>query len=69
MVVRKSFKVTGMHCKSCEMLVKDAVESTSGLKVLKADSKAGIVDVEASDAKLFTNAIKAIAAEGYAVVG
>ncbi|MFA6048832.1 MAG: heavy-metal-associated domain-containing protein [Candidatus Micrarchaeia archaeon] len=68
MAVKKSFKVTGMHCKSCEMLAKDSVESIAGLKVLKADFKSGAVDVEAGDAKLLPRAAKALEAEGYKVV-
>ncbi len=68
MPVKKSFKVAGMHCKSCEMLAKDAIESIAGIKVLKADFKSGVIDVEAADAKLLPQAAKAIQAEGYKVV-
>lgn len=65
--MKKMLNVKGMHCKSCEMLLKDVIEE-KGLKVLKADHVKGVIEVEASDPKLFGEAAKAIKAEGYEVV-
>ena len=65
--MEKAFKVSGMHCKSCEFLVKEAIEDT-GLKLLKVDYTTGIVEVD-GDSKLFAKAANAIEKEGYKVVG
>ena len=34
-------EVKGMHCQSCEMLIKDELSSLSGLKDISIDSKTG----------------------------
>ena len=63
-----SFNVKGMHCGSCEMLVKDALEEIDGIKNVKAAHKDSLVEVEYDGSK--TDAIeiaKLIKKEGYEV--
>jgi len=42
-------KVKGMHCRSCEMLVKDSLEEIQGVKKAEADHKKNLVKIEAED--------------------
>jgi copper chaperone CopZ len=49
-VMKKTeFNVKGMHCHSCETLVKDELMDMKGVKKVEADFKAGKVTVEADD--------------------
>ncbi len=41
-----SIKTKGMHCGSCEMLVKDALEELNGVGNVEASHKTGNVYVE-----------------------
>ncbi len=59
-------KTKGMHCESCEMLVKDSLEELEGVNSAKADHKSGIVEVDFDDSKVEEVEIKAvISSEGY----
>lgn len=61
-------KTKGMHCKSCEMLVKDALEDISGIEKVEASHESGIVSVDFDETQ--TNKqeiIKIIKQEGYKV--
>jgi copper chaperone len=61
-----TLKVKGMHCKSCSMLIEDALEDL-GVKS-KVDSDKGTAIVEFDENKVSEEAIKkAIKAEGYKV--
>ncbi len=61
-------KVGGMHCGSCEKLLKMVIEdAVPGAKVVKADHGRGLLEVDA-DAADVPAIKKAIAAEGYEVV-
>ncbi len=60
-------KVDGMHCKSCEMLVKEEVGELAGVKGVEADWKEGSVTVK-YDGKIDTEKVrKAISDLGYKV--
>lgn len=59
-------KVKGMHCKSCEMLLKDSLEELPGVRVLNVDHKKGLLEVEAEQAQL-EQMKAAIRKEGYHV--
>ncbi|MBU0615642.1 MAG: cation transporter [Nanoarchaeota archaeon] len=62
------FKTKGMHCTSCEMLVKDALMDIDGVKKVKASFKDSIVDVDFDAAKVSAEKIaKTIEKEGYKV--
>lgn len=60
-------KIKGMHCPSCEMLIKDALEEI-GVKNSKIDSKTGEAEIEFDDKKLTLEKIKkTIEKEGYKI--
>lgn len=66
--MEKTFKITGMHCTSCEVLIKDALEDT-GVKVNEISSKKGLAIVNFDGKKITESDIKTtIEAEGYKVV-
>lgn len=66
--MEKTYKVTGMHCGSCEMLVKEDLEEI-GVKVKEVSHKKGIVTVDFDDKKINESKIKTtIESEGYKVV-
>lgn len=59
-------KVSGMHCKSCEMLIKDALEEEDGIKSASADMKKEAVNVLFNEEETSAEKIKKIIAElGY----
>jgi len=59
-------KTKGMHCPSCEMLVKDSLEDLDGVEKAEADFKSGIVSVDFDDSKIGLDKIKSIIKEeGY----
>jgi len=64
--MKKEFDVKGMHCKSCEMLIIDALEELDGVKNVKVSSKDDKVIVEHNsvDESLMK---KTIESEGYKV--
>ena len=57
----------GMHCRSCELLIQDAVEEIPGARVLGADYRTGKIEVELDDEKKLDLVKKAIAREGHRV--
>lgn len=65
----KTIKVSGMHCKSCEMLLDDSISEVKGVKKVSADSKKGTVSVSIDDEAVLAQVKKVIAGEGYKVVG
>ena len=67
-MAKKIFNVKGMHCKSCEMLVKDSVTELNGVKAVDVSLLKNTVTVDYDDKKLKETAIKkAIENEGYKV--
>lgn len=63
-----SLNVKGMHCRSCEMLVKDAVGGLPGVSQVEASAGKGIVTVVFDESKTRRPAIvAAIRNEGYEV--
>ena len=62
------FRVEGMHCKSCEMLIGDALEDL-GVKKSRANKDEGTVTVHFDEEKLKPNKIcEIIEDEGYKVI-
>ncbi len=49
MSTTKVLHTTGMHCKSCEMMVREAIEEIDGCKVISISSKTGKVTIDFSD--------------------
>lgn len=48
MVTKKLFQITGMHCKSCEIMVRDAIEEIDGCRVENISSKTGKLSIVCS---------------------
>jgi Cu+-exporting ATPase len=66
--MKKTFNVKGMHCKSCEMLVKDSVTELDGMNKVDVSLIKNTVTVDYDEKKLKDIAIKkAIESEGYKV--
>lgn len=53
-----TMRISGMHCKSCEILISDALEEV-GAKA-KVDSEKGIAVIEFDEKKLTEDTIKRI---------
>lgn len=61
-------KTKGMHCSSCEMLVKDALEELDGVSTANADHKSGVISVDFDDNKVNEKDIlEIIKLEGYEI--
>ena len=66
--IKKTFNVKGMHCKSCEMLIKDAVSEVDGVKNIDVSLLKNTVTVDFDDTKVKDIQIKKIIeTEGYKV--
>jgi copper chaperone CopZ len=60
--------VKGMHCTSCEMLIKESLEETDGVRSAKAHFKDGKVIVSFDEKRIDEAKIKEIIKkEGYTV--
>jgi copper chaperone CopZ len=67
--MKAKFVVKGMHCPSCEMLLKDSIED-AGVKVTEISHKKGIIAVDFDEKKTSMDKIKStVKKEGYSVVG
>ncbi len=66
--MEKTLKVTGMHCKSCEILLNDVVSEISGVTRVQVSRKDGTVNVLCGNDSVLETVVKAIEAEGYKVV-
>ncbi len=65
----RTIKVSGMHCRSCEMLLGDSISEIKGVESVVADSRKGIVRVSLADESALALVRKTIEKEGYRVVG
>jgi len=65
--MEKKLKISGMHCMSCEKLVRMAVEESPGVMVVSISHKTGDAVISINDEKNFASVKKAIEAEGYKV--
>ena len=66
--MEKTIKVSGMHCRSCEILLEDSISEIKGAKVLSADHKKGEIKVSLEDESLLGQIKKIVEKEGYKVV-
>lgn len=67
--MEKIIKVKGMHCKSCEIVLKDSISEIKGVEVLKADSKKGEISVKYTPPNILDLIQKTIEKGGYKVIG
>ena len=66
-IMQKKLNIKGMHCSSCETLIKDSLEEL-GAAVKKIDHKTGDVVIDFDENKVSLDAIKtAVKKEGYTV--
>lgn len=66
--MKKKFNVKGMHCKSCEMLIKDSLSDVDGVKNVDVSLINNTVTVDFDEKKTKENEIiKTIEKEGYNV--
>ncbi len=61
-------KVTGMHCKSCEMLLVDSISEIAGVEQVNANSKIGIVTVKYDNEEALNKVKKTIEKEGHRII-
>lgn len=66
--MKKIFKTKGMHCKSCGMLVGEAVGEIKGVSKVNADYAKNSVEVEFSPPATEEQIKKAIEKEGYQAI-
>ena len=65
-MVKKKFKIVGMHCTSCAMNVDGELEDTEGVKSASTNFAKGMVEVEYDSTKLSDkDIIKSIKTAGY----
>ncbi len=65
---KTQIKTKGMHCPSCEMLIKDSLEELEGVNKAEASFKSGIISVDFDENK--TNEkeiIDIVKLEGYEI--
>jgi P-type Cu+ transporter len=66
--MKKTFNVKGIHCKACEILIKDVLSEVDGVKKVDVSLINNTVTVDFDDKKAKENAIiKIIEKEGYHV--
>lgn len=59
-------KAKGMHCKSCEMLVNDALKNTNGVKSVSSNAKTNIIQVTFDESKTTPETlVKVVSKEGF----
>lgn len=64
----KEFNVKGMHCKSCETILKDSIGDLPGVSKVSASAGEGVVKVNFDEKKLSDSKItEVIKKEGYGV--
>lgn len=67
-MMKLKLNVKGMHCKSCEALVEDSLESAKGVKSAEASAKNESITVEFDESIINEKKIKQIIQnEGYEV--
>jgi len=66
--MKLKLQTEGMHCGSCEILVKDALGELEGVRNVEASWKTGIVDVDFDESKTDKmKIIETIKKQGYKV--
>lgn len=63
--MKKTIYIKGMHCASCEMIIKDRVEDIKWVQVQKISAKNGKLDVEVNNENLLKKINEEIKKAGY----
>ncbi len=67
-IMKKEILIKGMHCKSCELIIKEELSSLNSVKCISIDFKTGKLNLEFDDSKISMSEIKdVINREGYLV--
>lgn len=66
--MKKTLKIKGMHCKSCEILLSESIEE-AGVKVLSSNYEKGEIIVELPTESKISEIKKAVEKEGYSLAG
>ena len=65
---KATLNVKGMHCKSCEMLIKDALEEQEGVETAEVSHDKGTAIISFDEKKVSEDQLKSIIKdEGYDV--
>lgn len=64
--MKKTIKTKGMHCSSCEILLREAIEE-AGIKVISANHTKNEIVVDVKGENALPTVKKAIEKEGYKV--
>ena len=64
--MKATIEIKGMHCASCEILIKEGVEELQGIKKISVSRKTNSAEVEFDESKTNLKEIKSkIKEEGY----
>jgi copper ion binding protein len=67
-IMKKTFNVKGMHCKSCELIIKESIGDVDGVSNVDVSLIKNTVTVDYDDEKVKDTMIKKIIeSEGYYV--
>lgn len=66
--IKKTIYIKGMHCISCEMLIKQSSETIDGVKVEYISANAGVMNIEMTNEKSLIQIEKAIIEAGYHIL-
>lgn len=67
-MTKKIYKIRGMHCRSCEILIEGNISEIPGVKKVKVDHKKGVAEVEYEQAPVATERVaEAIREAGYEI--
>jgi len=65
--MEKTIHIDGMHCASCEKLLRMALEEISGVQVKSISHASGEAKIEMKDDNALAAIKKAVEAEGYKI--
>lgn len=65
--MNKKYSISGMHCKSCEILIEDELKKISEVKKIKANFQSGVVEIFSNDPISESRISEAIEKAGYKI--
>jgi len=67
--LKRSIHVSGMTCRSCETLLREAALEVDGISEARADLNRGVLEVVARDDYSVRKVVQAVSENGYSVEG